>query len=144
MYSRWAVLAHVVVFVFRLGAVGHSTANLVWIVPNNLMMIKQDQELIPSFFPVAVHFNLVWDHHHHSVAGVYLRVVSNHFVVEGSPQVVAIVLHLAVPALDSKAPGDLAAAVVYVLSTWGGCKVTDGTTTHRKKGQNVVFEMVNS
>lgn len=68
------------------------------------------------------------------VAGVYLRVVSNHFVVEGSPQVVAIVLHLVVPAHDSKAPGDLAAAVVYILSTWGGCKVTDGTNNASQKG----------
>lgn len=68
------------------------------------------------------------------MAGVYLRVVSNHFVVEGSPHFVAIVLHLAVPALDSIAPGDLAHAVVYVLSTWGGCKVTDGTNNASLKG----------
>lgn len=98
--------------------------------PNNLRTIKQDQELIPFIYlflvPLTVHLNLVCDHH--GVAGVYLCVVSNHFVVEGSPQVVAIVLHLAVPAHDSKAPGDLFAAVVYVLSTWGGCKVTDRTT----------------
>lgn len=73
------------------------------------------------------------------MAGVYLRVVSNHFVVEGHPHDVAIVLHLTVPAHDSKAPGDLPAAVVYVLSNLGGCKVTDGTNNASQKGPERCF-----
>lgn len=105
MYLRWAVLAHVVVFIFQIGAVGHSTTNLVGIVPNNLrnMIRKHDQELIPRFLLVTAQFDSVKDDH--GVAAVYLRVVASWSSVGGSPQVVAVVLHLAMPAHDSIAPG---------------------------------------
>lgn len=78
------------------------------------------------------------------MAAVYLRVVASRFAVNGSPLVVAVVLHLVVPALNSMAPGDLGGTAVYVLSTLGRCRIAGGTTTHCKKGLNVVFKTVNS
>lgn len=71
------------------------------------------------------------------MAAVYLRVVADNVAVDGSPQVVAVVLHLVVPTCDYIAPGDLCGAAVYVLTTRGRCRLAVGTTTHCKKGLNI-------
>lgn len=132
LYSPWAVLAHIVVRVFRFGTVGHGTTDLVGIVPNNLKMRNQKIRSPCICLTHWAHVNLSWDmqwrHTHqvpeHLLTGAYLRVVSYYCVIDGSLFIVPV-LHLVIPVLDNTAPADLSTAPVDVLSTAWSYKIKD-------------------